>query len=109
MINIFIGKTRNLVTSITCSGHSPLNTTDADVVCAAVSAIVTGGANAINQCGYEEKINLQIKSGYALFQIDLPILQLTVIIDTLYWQLKTIYEQFPDQIEWSEEDNDDEI
>ena len=103
MIKIQINKTNNRYTSLIVSGHSNYGEHGKDIVCAGVSAIVTGGINAL---GIEDKnaISFKVDDGY----FNLDVLNITndniqLIMDVIVIQLKTIEESYKKHIKIYEE------
>lgn len=101
MITVVIKRTRDLITLINVSGHAD-PTLEESQICAAVTAITTGGGNAIDQNINKKAYSIKIGDGKAEFNINLPVFELTVIFETIYWQLKTLQEQYPQHFEWNE-------
>ena len=63
MIKIQINKTNNKYSSLLVSGHSNYDEHGKDIVCAGVSAVVTGGLNALT-IEDKNKISYRVKDGY---------------------------------------------
>ena len=94
MIKIQINKTNNKYSSITVSGHSNYDEHGKDIVCAGVSAIVTGGLNALIIAD-KNSISYEVKDGYV--NVDVLNIQndnIQSIIDVIVIQLKTIEESY---------------
>ena len=94
MIKIQINKTNNKYSSLVVSGHSNYDEHGKDIVCAGVSAIVTGGINALI---LEDKksISYEIKDGYVnLDVLNIENNNIQLIIDVIVVQLKTIEESY---------------
>ena len=94
MIKIQINKTNNKYSSLVVSGHSNYDEHGKDIVCAGVSAIVTGGLNALI---LEDKnsVSYEIKDGYVnLDVLNIENNNIQLIIDVIVIQLKTIEESY---------------
>ena len=94
MIKIQINKTNNKYSSLIVSGHSNYDEHGKDIVCAGVSAIVTGGINAL---AIEDKnaISYRVSDGYVnLDVLDIENNNIQSIIDVIIIQLKTIEESY---------------
>ena len=85
------------------SGHSNYDVHGKDIVCAGVSAIVTGGINAL---GLENKkaISYEVKDGYVnLDVLDTENNNIQLIMDVIVVQLKTIEESYKKNVKIYEE------
>ena len=94
MIKVVIKRdeSSNKITSIEVKGHSNKDTYGKDLVCAAVSAIVTGGFNALQDKEYQ----FVLESGNALVKaLDIPSDYDAVVLRTIETQLKTVEEFDP--------------
>lgn len=77
------------ITSIEIKGHANSAEYGKDLVCAAVSAIITGGANALEEDIYD----ISLKEGKAYIKTDkIPGINDQVVLKTIEIQLKTIEE-----------------
>ena len=95
MINILVKKEENRIQQITVSGHAYYDELGKDIVCSAVTAIIIGGINAIDQANLIECCEYEVEAGF----VDLKILNdlnktLQVILETLYVQFKSIEETY---------------
>ena len=93
------------VHGISVSGHADSAPKGKDLVCAAVSAVVVGGANAIKEFEKEDHksvLTIKLKKGYASFQGKEDYHD---ILKTLYFMLKTIEESNPDFVKIKENYN----
>ena len=102
MIKVQINKTENKYSSLSVSGHSNYDEHGKDIVCAGVSAIVTGGLNALineNKSG----ISYRVSDGYVNVDVlDIGNDKLQFIIDVIVIQLRTIEESYKKHIKISE-------
>ena len=102
MIKIQINKTNNKYSSLIVSGHSNYDEHGKDIVCAGVSAIVTGGINALilenkNLIAYE------VKDGYVNIDVlNIENNNIQLIMDVVIIQLKTIEESYKKYVKISE-------
>lgn len=77
------------ITSIEVKGHAGKDAYGKDLVCAAVSAIMTGGMNALQGTDY----HFILEEGHALVEsLDIPSDYDAVVLRTIETQLKTIEE-----------------
>ena len=98
MIKIKIGHaSNNQVNFLEVKGHAGSAPYGKDLVCAAVSALLTGGFNNLkNYKDYE----LKLDEGYALFKADSQLdAHDEVVIETIICGLKSIHESYPKFIE----------
>jgi len=90
MINITIKSVKGKVNSIIVEGHSNSAPYGEDLVCAAVSAVVTGAFNSIES---PKNYKLELKEGYAFLEAVKSISEHdSVVIETMITSLKTIEE-----------------
>ena len=103
MIKIKINKTNNKYSSIVVSGHSNYDEHGKDIVCAGVSAIVTGGINAL-AIEDKESISFRVDDGYVNIDVlDTMNDKIQIIIDVIVIQLKTIEESYKKHVKIYEE------
>ena len=91
MIKIVIKRdeSSNKITSIEVKGHSGKDVKGKDLVCAAISAIMTGGMNALSDKDYDFKL----ESGHAYIKaLDIPSDYDAVVLRTIETQIKTVEE-----------------
>ncbi|MCF0107713.1 MAG: ribosomal-processing cysteine protease Prp [Bacilli bacterium] len=90
MIKILIRNEENCFKSLEVKGHANSAPHGEDLVCAAVSAVITGGFNAIKDI---ENFHYELKEGYAYLEAKETVSShdLTVI-ETIITSLKTIAE-----------------
>ena len=81
------------ITSIEVKGHSNKDAYGKDLVCAAVSAIITGGFNALMDKDYD----FLLQEGHAYVKaLDIPSDYDAVVLKTIEAQLKTVEESEPE-------------
>ncbi len=94
MIKIVIKRdvSSDKITSIEVKGHSGKEAYGKDLVCAAVSAILTGGCNALN----DKEYSFKLEEGDAYIKaLDIPSDYDSVVLKTIEIQLKTVEEAEP--------------
>ncbi len=102
MIKIQINKTNDKYSSLLVSGHSNYDEHGKDIVCAGVSAIVTGGLNALI-IENKKKISYRVNDGYVNVDVlDIEDDKLQLIMDVIVVQLKTIEESYKKYVKISE-------
>lgn len=97
MIKIVIKRdvSTDKITSIEVKGHANKDTYGKDLVCAAVSAVITGGMNALVDKEYDFKLD----EGHAYIKsLDIPSDYDAVVLKTIETQLKTIEESEHDYV-----------
>jgi len=97
MIKIQIGHaSNNQVNFLEVRGHANSAPHGEDIVCAGVSAVITGGFNNLrNHKDYE----LKLDEGYALFKASAPLdAHDETVIETIICGLKSIHESYPEFI-----------
>lgn len=88
-VAIKLDESTKKITSIEVKGHSNKDTYGKDLVCAAVSAVVTGGMNALNS----KEFSFKLEEGYALIKSkNIPSDSDNVVLKTMETQLRTIEE-----------------
>ncbi len=93
MIKVLITKEENKFRSLEVKGHSNSAEYGNDLICAAVSAVVTGGFNNIEQIKDYEFV---LSEGYAMLQPKGKVSSHDeIVIETVIVQLKTIAEEYP--------------
>ncbi len=93
MIKVHLIKKDDQYISLEVVGHANYAEHGQDLVCAAVSAIVTGGFNAFNDSDIK---SIELKDGYAFVEVNLNKGQ--EVLKVLEIQLKTLEESYPKYI-----------
>ena len=93
MIKVNLIKTNDIVTGLQVTGHAKSAEYGKDLICAAVSAILTGGFNAFNDSDIK---SIELKEGYAFVEVNLNKGQ--EVLKVLEIQLKTLEESYPKYI-----------
>ena len=98
MIKITINHASNgQVNFLEIKGHANSAPHGQDLVCAAVSAVITGGFNNLNN---HKNYELKLDEGYALFQSNVPLdAHDETVIETIICGLNTIKETNPEFIQ----------
>lgn len=93
MIKVNLIEKNGVISILEVTGHADYAEPGQDLVCAAVSAIVTGGFNAFNDNDF---LTCSLEEGYARVEV---ISQRGLdILDTIIVQLKTIAISYPNYI-----------
>lgn len=93
MIKVNLIKKNDVISILEVTGHADYAEHGQDLVCAAVSAIVTGGFNAFNDNDF---ITCSLEEGYA--RVEVSSQRGLNILDTIIVQLKTIAISYPNYI-----------
>ena len=89
---IKVDESSHKITSIEVKGHSGKDVYGKDLVCAAVSAILTGGMNALQ----DKEYNFKLEEGDAYIKaLDIPSDYDAVVLKTIQTQLATVEESDP--------------
>ena len=93
MIKVIFHKENKNLKTIEVTGHAGYADNGKDIVCSAVSAILIGGLNALNNC---DKYEIIIKDGYVYFNSNNELSEHDqIVLETILIQLKTISESYP--------------
>ena len=96
MINVTYLEKDNKIVKILAQGHALFDEIGKDIVCSAVSAILVGGCNALEN---NKNYKIEIKKGY--LSID-TLSNITkndeIVMKTIFIQLKTIEESYKSYI-----------
>ncbi|AHF57556.1 ribosomal-processing cysteine protease Prp [Spiroplasma eriocheiris] len=101
MIKINFYKTENIISKVEISGHANAGEVGKDLVCAAITGIASGGLNAIDQLE-NDTCDFTINEGLIIIKVIKNTHNLQVILNTLYYQLLTIYQQYQNYISFKE-------
>jgi Predicted ribosomal protein len=97
MVKVSFLKKENKINQVIIKGHANFDVLGQDLVCAAVSSIAVGGINAIGEYfgRNSDKFKYDMNDGYINLEIyDINQNDIQVILETLYFQLKTIEESY---------------
>ena len=98
MIKVKIGHaSNNQVNFLEVTGHANSAPYGKDLICAAVSAVITGGFNNLK---HHKEYELKLDEGYALFKSNIQLdAHDEVVIETIICGLNTIQESNPKFVE----------
>ncbi|WP_381414986.1 ribosomal-processing cysteine protease Prp [Spiroplasma endosymbiont of Anurida maritima] len=106
MININFKKEKDSYTKLIVKGHAEFDVAGKDLVCAGVTAIVTGGLTALDNA-FNNRFSYKVSD--ALIEININNIKLDnkalIIMETIYYQLKNIYIQYKKYVNFQEEQN----
>ena len=91
MIQVMIIHQDENIVGLTCEGHAHFDQYGKDLVCAAVSAILTGGFNAFQE---DEVESILLEEGKAMVRIK-NVTRAKIILETILTQLETIENAYP--------------
>ncbi len=91
MIHVTLSYSGNIVSGLEVKGHANSGPYGEDLVCAAVSSIITGGFNGLME---EDIKSISIEEGYASVEIVLN-KHAIVVLETITIQLKTLEITYP--------------
>lgn len=83
--------------SMTCSGHAQAAPYGEDLVCAAVSSIMTGALNGIDML-FPETCQLTMKANTISIQVNRDSTDLQQILHFIWIQLQTVHDSHPEYI-----------
>lgn len=108
MVLVNLEYKNNLIKYIEVSGHSQYLSEDgSDLVCASISSIMFGGLNALSNKGLP-KNNLLVEENLIKIINNFKSEVYNNIIDTIYFQLKTIESKYGEHIRIIEKEEDNE-
>lgn len=100
MINIVFLKHKDNIIGFEAKGHANFDIKGKDIVCSAVSSIIIGGLNAINNISNFE---VKIQNGYVKCLSNSKIdTHDQIVIETIEVQLRTIQDSFGDFVKIEE-------
>ncbi|MBE6136348.1 MAG: ribosomal-processing cysteine protease Prp [Erysipelotrichaceae bacterium] len=102
MIKVTVIHQDNLIKSIEINGHAGSGPKGHDLVCAAVSAIITGGANALDN---KKNYKVVLESGHALIEMKEKDEDGNKVLSTVWVMLKTVEESYSQFIKIEDKDN----
>jgi len=85
------------IISIEISGHAKSDEYGKDLVCAAVSTVITGSCNALDQLVPDSCV-IDLKAGLTKIKIIDNSEKVQTILNTMLVQLKTVEQKYPDYI-----------
>lgn len=94
MIKIIITKTEKKIKKIEITGHAKASEYGKNLVCAAITGVATGGLNAIDQIK-PNSCQFIVKEGLIIITVkNNNSADLQVMLQTIYYQFLTIYQQY---------------
>ncbi|WP_342276910.1 ribosomal-processing cysteine protease Prp [Spiroplasma endosymbiont of Nebria brevicollis] len=94
MVKVTCNYQNNNIDEVTITGHANFLQLGTDIVCAAVSAIVIGTLNALDQMEKKTIKVINNKSGFVKIKVIISTNDNQVMLKTMLWQLKTISAQY---------------
>ena len=94
MVTVTIKKEQNKIISIHVSGHANYDVEGKDIVCAGISSIMIGGANAIYQEDENAALIVNEKGNVSIEMKDTSSNTIQIILNTMLTQLKTIEQSY---------------
>jgi len=93
MVNIEVSYKHGAIRSIKASGHADSAPAGHDLVCAAISAIILGGFNALR----ENKYRFEVHDGFGSVEVlRNPGTRDATVLETIVTQLESVAESHPD-------------
>ena len=102
MIKVTVIHHENLIESIEINGHAGSGPKGHDLVCAAVSAIITGGANALSN---KNNYHIELESGHALIEMKETDEDGSKVLSTVWVMLKTVEESYSQFVKIEDKEN----
>ncbi|WP_338968835.1 MULTISPECIES: ribosomal-processing cysteine protease Prp [unclassified Spiroplasma] len=100
MVRVQIQRQQNNYYQVIVSGHSGFKAKGQDIVCSAISAVVFGTLNALDrQC--QDSISISVKDDIIIKVLEVEAVN-QIVLNTMVYQLQTIAEQYPQNIEIKE-------
>lgn len=104
MIKVKVTYQKEIVTSLTVSGHANSGEYGKDLVCAGVSAVVVGGLNSLRN---HSDFTIDIKDGYVNVKANtLPSNPDHIVLETIVTSLLTIEQNYRKYIKITQERTD---
>lgn len=101
MVKIEITKQHNTFQKLIMKGHANAGEYGSDLVCAALSGIISGALNAFSQKD-EKAFNLQIGDNIVSIEVIAPTAETNLLMEMLVVQLKTIAQEHPKNVKIKE-------
>ncbi len=102
MINIKVKKSNNKVYEIVTKGHAGFDDYGKDIVCAAVSTMITTTIN--NIIALDDSISYEVNSGFLKIRVEENTDINNKLLDNLVRMLEELESQYPKNIEIRNED-----
>lgn len=102
MIKVMIEKKQNRIRKITISGHSDYGVAGTDIVCSAVSSIVTTTVNAIVRID-SKAIEYEDREGFVSIILENPTNVVDILIDNMLDLFEQLEQQYKNDIKINKE------
>ena len=95
MVNAIAHSVNDAIKSITVSGHALFADHGSDLVCAGISSVVIGGANALDEAGGVATVD----GTNHVITLKSTSIHTDIILKTIWIQLQTIAQRYPKNIQ----------
>ena len=102
MILVKLQRKKTEISKITVSGHAESAPYGEDLICAAVSSIVIGTLNAIEEMA-EGSCHIDSDTHKTTIEVKKQNSKLPIILEVMMYQLRSITESYPEYLEIKEE------
>ncbi len=85
---------KDQIIKVEVSGHSNFDQVGKDIVCAGISAIVFGTLNALDNLVSQQEVKILAPETKVMIEVLKPSDNNQMILQTMFWQLKTISNQY---------------
>ncbi|MCL8209995.1 ribosomal-processing cysteine protease Prp [Spiroplasma attinicola] len=85
---------KDQIVKVEVSGHSNFDQVGKDIVCAGISAIVFGTLNALDNLVSQQEVKIVEPETKVIIEVLKPSDNNQMILQTMFWQLKTISNQY---------------
>lgn len=85
---------KDQIVKVEVSGHSNFDQVGKDIVCAGISAIVFGTLNALDNLVSQQEVKIVEPKTKVIIEVLKPSDNNQMILQTMFWQLKTISNQY---------------
>ncbi|MCL6428653.1 hypothetical protein LT335_00192 [Spiroplasma sp. JKS002669] len=85
---------KDQIVKVEVSGHSNFDQVGKDIICAGISAIVFGTLNALDNLVSQQEVKIVEPKTKVIIEVLKPSDNNQMILQTMFWQLKTISNQY---------------
>lgn len=85
---------KDKIVKVEVSGHSNFDQVGKDIVCAGISAIIFGTLNALDNLVSQQEVKIVVLETKVSIEVLKPSNDNQMILQTMFWQLKTISNQY---------------
>lgn len=85
---------KDQIVKVEVSGHSNFDQVGKDIVCAGISAIIFGTLNALDNLVSQQEVKIVEPETKVIIEVLKPSDNNQMILQTMFWQLKTISNQY---------------